>query len=784
VRRLSRQTDGHGIESSELGVRATLHGPLGERARAAIEESLAERPGTSVELDLERASAEDAAIIVDLVARAERTGSRVRLHSPGAALYERLRALGPLALERVAPREEPAEDWGRWRVESVLATSRGRVAFARDESGRRVFLKTCPEAPARAWRAKGPHPNLVAVLDIDASRGLVALEPVTGPPLDLVLERSGPPARATAVAILRDVASALARLAAPSPALVHGDLKASNVVLARDGRAVLVDLELVREAGSPGALAASEGWAAPERLAGAPASPAEDVYSFGVLASGLLADAAGPLEPLVEACRSEDPAARPPIGAVLEALGATAGEDGLACASCGKFVYRRATAPFECLLCGGPTRARSTIELAPKAGDPPAAGDDPRARVETAQALLRLGRAREACDLVADLAGPSRLAAEAAMVRAEALLDLERPIEARGALDAVAAELATSERRAARAAILRARARDLEGDLEGALSFLARARKTSEADDLLALAAVAEGRALLRRGSLEAARAVLERATEAASEGGLPTALAIAEARRTLALVLAREGAWKRAAELAREAHDAAAERGSPLGIVRASRTLAWVLLEEGRPLRAAEALAVAGALARRVLAPSESARVALLEGEVALELGRAPTSREAEGKTGARFLVLAARAERSIELATRAIQGLAGAWDAAAPQVALAEALEAAKDARAETAALDAERAALLARLPVEAARAAGVLGRLALARGEVETACRHLERALDRGGGRARRALVLLREDLARAYEAASRRTEADEAREQARALRAFLGDPDARG
>ncbi|HZU97285.1 MAG TPA: protein kinase [Planctomycetota bacterium] len=783
MRRFSRQTDGHAIESSELGVRATLHGPLGERARAAIEESLAGCPGTSFELDLEGASAEDAAIIMNLVARAERSGSRVRLRSPGAPLYERLRGLGPLALERVAPREEPAEDWGPWRVESVLATSRGRVAFARDASGRRVFLKTCPEAPARAWLAKGPHPNLVAVLDIDASRGLVALEPVTGPPLDVVLERSGPPARSTAIAILRDVASALSRLAAPAPALVHGDLKASNVVLAREGRAVLVDLELVREAGSPGALAASEGWAAPERLAGLPASPAEDVYSFGVLASGLLADAAGPLEPLVEACRSEDPAARPTIGAVLEALGATAADDGLACASCGKFVYRRATAPFECILCGGPTRARSTIEVVQKAGEPPALGHDPRARIETAQALLRLGRARDARDLVLDIAGPSRLAAEAAMVRAEALLDLDQPVEARDALDACGGELATSERRAARAAILRARARDAEGDLEGTLAFLARARRTSEADDLLALAAVVEGRALLRRGSLEAARAVLERATEAASDG-LSTALAVAEARRTLAVVLAREGAWKRASELAREAHDAAAERGSPLGIVRASRTLAWVLLDEGRPLRAAEPLAVAGALARRVLAPAETAKVALLEGEIALELGRVPSSREAERKTGARFLVLAARAERSVEFATRALQALAGAWDAPAAQVALAEALEAARDARAETAALDAERAALLARLPVEAARAAGVLGRVALARGEVESACRHLERALDRGGGRARRALVLLREDLARAYDAASRRTESEEAREQARALRAFLGDPDARG
>lgn len=62
--------------------------------------------------------------------------------------------------------------------------------------------------------------------------------------------------------------------------VAHGDLTPANVLFGPDGRALLADFGLASRDGEPGRGGCTPAYAAPERLRGAPPSPASDVYSL------------------------------------------------------------------------------------------------------------------------------------------------------------------------------------------------------------------------------------------------------------------------------------------------------------------------------------------------------------------------------------------------------------------------------------------------------------------------------------------------------------------------
>jgi len=141
---------------------------------------------------------------------------------------------------------------------------------------------------ALAARVEGP--SLVRLLAQGRAGDAcwLALEHVPGGDLSARLGRPLP--REQALSLLRQAAEALAQL--HRQGLVHRDVKPANFLLREDGALVLADLGLVTEAGrapaAQGALFGTPRYVAPEQLQGAPAQPAADVYSLGVLLHEML----------------------------------------------------------------------------------------------------------------------------------------------------------------------------------------------------------------------------------------------------------------------------------------------------------------------------------------------------------------------------------------------------------------------------------------------------------------------------------------------------------------
>ncbi|WP_328319164.1 protein kinase domain-containing protein [Streptomyces sp. NBC_00388] len=246
----------------------------------------------------------------------------------------------------------------------------GTVWRATDQLlGREVAVKELnPEtgaATASALRearavAQLKHPQVIVVHDVveDDERPYIVMELVVGCSLADHLAEQGPVGPREAARI--GVALLGALRAAHARGVLHRDIKPANVLLEGDGRVVLTDFGIARLAGATtisetGAFIGSPEYTSPERMQGADAGPASDLWSLGVLlcavSSGVspfhrdslggvlhavvtdeirLPAGAGPLLPVVLGLLDRDPARR--MGADeaerLLAAQATVGEGG------------------------------------------------------------------------------------------------------------------------------------------------------------------------------------------------------------------------------------------------------------------------------------------------------------------------------------------------------------------------------------------------------------------------------------------------------------------------
>ncbi|WP_326821468.1 serine/threonine-protein kinase [Streptosporangium sp. NBC_01756] len=193
----------------------------------------------------------------------------------------------------------------RYRLlERIGRGGMGTVWRARDEVlGRDVAVKevipspdlTDPEREVftvrtlREARAAGRigHPGVATVYDVfeEDGRPWIVMQLVDSRTLGAVVREDGPLPPARVAQIGFEVLVAL--LAAHRAGVLHRDVKPDNVLLAKDGRAVLTDFGIaVLEGDSSvtrtGALIGTPAFIAPERASGGPAEFASDLWSLGV----------------------------------------------------------------------------------------------------------------------------------------------------------------------------------------------------------------------------------------------------------------------------------------------------------------------------------------------------------------------------------------------------------------------------------------------------------------------------------------------------------------------
>ena len=207
----------------------------------------------------------------------------------------------------VPPRDPSAVDLGeRYQVRELLGQGgMGAVLLARDlELDRDVAVKLIrddladrPEVLARFRRevqlaSQVTHPNVLRVYDLGESSGqrFLTMQFVDGEDLGAVIKRDGPLEVARAVALFRQMASALA--AAHERGVVHRDLKPQNVLVDEDGAAFVADFGLASSAATTsddvritrtGVAIGTPLYMAPEQVAGSAADERSDLYALGLI---------------------------------------------------------------------------------------------------------------------------------------------------------------------------------------------------------------------------------------------------------------------------------------------------------------------------------------------------------------------------------------------------------------------------------------------------------------------------------------------------------------------
>ena len=134
------------------------------------------------------------------------------------------------------------------------------------------------------------HPNIAQVFDygeaVAPEPGYLVMELVDGLSLTRMLDEGPLPPEDT-MDVVAQAARGLA--AAHRAGLVHRDIKPGNLLVRSDGLVKITDFGIAHADGEtqvtqPGMLIGTPAYLAPERMTGAPASPATDLYSLGVVA--------------------------------------------------------------------------------------------------------------------------------------------------------------------------------------------------------------------------------------------------------------------------------------------------------------------------------------------------------------------------------------------------------------------------------------------------------------------------------------------------------------------
>ena len=165
------------------------------------------------------------------------------------------------------------------KLDRPVAVKILRPDLAADAKARDSFVR---EARAAAGLA---HPSVVAIYDTDVVDGVpyIAMERLPGRTLADEISR-GPLDAGTTRAIATQVLEGLR--AAHEAGIVHRDLKPGNILLTEGGDAKVADFGIAKSLDddhTTGVVVGTAAYVAPERVAGAKATPESDLYSLGVV---------------------------------------------------------------------------------------------------------------------------------------------------------------------------------------------------------------------------------------------------------------------------------------------------------------------------------------------------------------------------------------------------------------------------------------------------------------------------------------------------------------------
>ena len=145
--------------------------------------------------------------------------------------------------------------------------------------------------------AKLRHPNLMHIYTVGEHEGrpYFAMEYVKGSTLAFVLAQTGPMPPAQAAQVAGEVLAALDKV--HGAGIVHRDIKPANIMIDEDGRTILMDFGLARQAEEvpltgDHTVLGTPNYMSPEQAKGDPVDPRCDIYSLGIVLYEMLTGAA------------------------------------------------------------------------------------------------------------------------------------------------------------------------------------------------------------------------------------------------------------------------------------------------------------------------------------------------------------------------------------------------------------------------------------------------------------------------------------------------------------